>query len=140
MRARVRLTDGALWVALAICLAITLVFSFGLHAPGAERTSVADEVGHAAIQFTTTLCLLLAAVWRPGRGDGPFPRMGSAFALGVVGAGMLIEVMQEVATRTRHAEVSDVLAEAAGVLGAWALHVWLRRRQVAIPFRSSSSL
>ena len=77
--------------------------------------------------FATFLCFLLAAVWRPGRGDGSFPTKAPLFAIGVVIAGLAVEVLQEVATMNRQAEVGDVLAETVGTLGALAIHTWMRR-------------
>jgi hypothetical protein len=126
-----RLIDAALWITTAALVFITLLFSFGIAAPGAGRTSLADEAGHAAIQFATTLFLLLAAVWRPGRGDGRFPTLTTAIPIAVIGASIVIEVLQEVTTRSRHAELGDVVAEAVGASGALAAHALLRRRQEA---------
>lgn len=81
--------------------------------------------------FATFLCFLLAAVWRPGRGDGPFPTKASLFALSVLIAGIVIEVLQEIATAHRHAEVGDVLAEFIGVFGALAIHTWMPRTLIS---------
>jgi hypothetical protein len=126
-----RLMDAALWITAAALFLITLLFSFATAAPGAGRTSVADEAGHAAIQFATTLCLLLAAVWRPNRGDGRFPSLTTAIPVALLGAGLVIEVLQEVMTRARHAELGDLVAEAVGASGALVVHTLLRRRKDA---------
>ena len=67
-----------------------------LRAVGARRRTFAfaDKIGHGLMYFATFLCFLLAAVWRPGRGDGLFPTMALPFAIGVVIAGTAIEVLQ----------------------------------------------
>lgn len=77
--------------------------------------------------FATFFCFLLAAVWRPGRGDSPSPRKGLVFALSVVAAGVAMEVLQELATTSRHARLGDVLSEFIGAFGAFAIHAWMRR-------------
>nr|MBA2600248.1 hypothetical protein [Actinomycetota bacterium] len=89
--------------------------------------SLADKLGHGAMYLATFLCFLLAAVWRPGRGDGPFPTSGLFFAIGVVITGIVIEVLQELATTDRQAEPGDVRAEVIGVFAALAVHAWMRR-------------
>jgi hypothetical protein len=104
-----------------------MLFSFGLSPPGTSSFALADKLGHGAIYFATFLCFLLAAVWRPGRGDGSFPTKARLFAIGVVAAGIVIEVSQEVASTRRHAEAGDVLAEVIGVSGALVFHAWMRR-------------
>jgi VanZ family protein len=124
---RERLVDTALWTTTAVLTLLTLLFSFGLRAPGSGSFAFADKLGHGAMYFATFLCFLLAAVWRPGRGDGSFPTRALLFAIGVVMAGIVIEVLQEVATDGRRAEVGDVVAEVAGAFGALAIHTWMRR-------------
>jgi hypothetical protein len=64
--------------------------------------------------FATFFCFFLAAVWRPGRGDGPFPKKGLVFAFSVVAAGVAVALLQEFATTNRHAELGDVIAEVVG--------------------------
>lgn len=127
---RGRLIDLLLWATTACLSLLTLLFSFGLSAPGAGTFAFADKIGHGLMYFATFLCLLLAAVWRPGRGDGSFPTMALPLAIGVVVAGIAIEVLQEAMTGERHAEVGDVLAEAVGAFGALAIHTWMRRAEV----------
>jgi hypothetical protein len=124
---RGRLIDAALWTATVALALTTLLLSFALTPPGAAALGIGDKVGHGITYFATFLCLLLAAVWRPGRGAGSFPTRTLLFAIGVVIAGIVIEVLQEVATDARRAEVGDVLAEAIGTVGALAVHTWMRR-------------
>jgi VanZ family protein len=104
-----------------------MLFSFGFSPPGTGSFPLADKVGHALMYFATFFCFLLAAVWRPGRGDGTFPRKGLVFALGVVAAGVGIEVLQDLATVTRHAELGDVISEVIGAFSALAILTWMRR-------------
>jgi hypothetical protein len=120
--------DAALWTLTAALGVATLVFSLGASAPGAGSFSLADELGHGAMYFATVGCLLLAGVWRPGRGDGPWPGAAPAIVAGAVVAGLGVEAIQELATSARHAEVGDVVAEIAGVVAAWAIHARARRR------------
>jgi VanZ family protein len=108
----------------------TVWFSFGGSPPGADAFPGADKVDHAIAYFATSLSFLLAAVWRPGRGDGPFPTWGRWMPFLAVGAGILIEVIQGT-TGSREAEVMDVVAEVIGVAAALTIHAWLRRRDGA---------
>ena len=104
-----------------------MLFSFGLSPPGTSTFPLADKLGHGGVYFATFLCFLLAAVWRPGRGDGSFSTKAVPFTIGVVAAGIVIEVLQDVATTGRHAEPGDVLAELIGIFAALAVHAWMRR-------------
>lgn len=124
---RGRLIDAALWASTVGLALITLLFSFAFSPPGTGSFPLADKVGHALMYFATFFCFLLAAVWRPGRGDGPFPRKGLVFALSVVAAGVAMEVLQELATTSRHAELGDVISEVVGAFGALAILTCMRR-------------
>ena len=126
-----RLVDTALWATTALLALLTLVFSFGLSPPGTSSFPLADKLGHGAMYLAAFLCLLLSAVWRPGRGDGPFPTRALFFAISVAVAGIVIEILQQVATTDRKAEPGDVLAEVIGVSGALAIHAWMRRTSAA---------
>ena len=124
---RRRLIDAALWASTAGFALITLLFSFGSSLPVTDSFALADKFGHGLLYFASFLSFLLAAVWRPGRGDGLFPGKGLLFALGVVAAGVAVEVLQEVATTDRHAQLGDVLSETIGAFAALAVHAWMRR-------------
>jgi VanZ family protein len=119
--------DILLWVLTACSAALTLVFSFRFVHPGVDAFPHADKVWHGLAYFTTALLFFLAAVWRPGRGAGQFPRAGIVFALIGVVAGGLVEVAQGF-TATRDAELLDWLAEIVGILGALGVVVVLRAR------------
>jgi hypothetical protein len=124
---RERLIDASLWASTVGLALITLLFSIAFSPPGTGSFPLADKFGHGLMYFATFFCFLLAAVWRPGRGDGPFPRKGLVFALGTVAVGMAIEVLQELATVHRRAELGDVISEVIGAFGALAILTWMRR-------------
>ncbi len=79
--------------------------------PGEGWFLGADKVGHAIAYFATTLSFLFAAVWRPGRGNGQFPRIGMWVPLIAVVAGERSRSSKG-ATGHRSAELLDVVAEA----------------------------
>jgi VanZ family protein len=62
--------------------------------------------------------LLLAAVWRPGRGDGAFPQAGEVIVGAIVALGIAIEVLQGEFFH-RNANPRDVVADLAGALLAY---------------------
>jgi hypothetical protein len=115
---RGRLIDVALWTSTAALAFVTLMYSFAGSFP------LADKFGHGLMYFATFFCFLLAAVWRPGRGDGPFPKKGLVFAFSVVAAGVAVELLQGFATTNRHAELGDMIAEVVGAFGALAILAW----------------
>jgi len=58
-----------------------------------------------------------------------FFRAGLAF----VAAGLVVELLQEVTTVDRHAQLGDVLSEIIGAFGALAIHSWMQRRWGSSP-------
>jgi VanZ family protein len=127
VRADLSRLDILLCVLTGFSAALTLVFSFALDPPQVGGFPHADKVWHGLAYFTTTLLFLLAAVWRPSRGAGSFPRAGVVFALIGVAAGGLVEIAQSF-TATRDAELLDWVAELVGILGALGVVVALRAR------------
>jgi VanZ family protein len=123
--------DTLLWVLTAISAALTLVFSIGPVPPGVDRFPHADKVWHGLAYFTTSLLFLLAAVWRPRRGAGPWPHSGIVFVLLGTAAGGFVEIAQGF-TAQREPELLDWLAEVAGVLAAFGLVLLLRARTGAL--------
>ena len=121
-----RLIDGALWLASALFAGSTLAFSLVIAPPEVSAFTPSDKALHVIAYFATGLSLLLAGVWRPGRGDGPFAewRLRGAFAMLAVGAS--IEIVQAVFT-ARQAELGDIAADAIGVGGALLAHALIRR-------------
>ena len=117
------LTDRILWVAAGLCVAVTLWLSLVEVPPGTSAFGGADKVEHAFAYFVTSLLLLLAAVWRPGRGEGILAPWTWWVLGAMVLAGGAVEIVQSFVGR--EAELADWVAEivavvlAAGVLGVW---------------------
>ena len=122
-----RLFDAALWMGATAAGVLTLVYSLGAIPPGMQSFSGADKAGHAVVAFATVLLLLLSAVWRPGRGLGRFPRATPGIVVGLIAAGIAVEVLQATFTE-RSAEILDVVMEAVGALIALGVFSLLRRR------------
>ena len=123
---RNRLIDGCMWALTLVFATGTIWFSFVSPPPGANLFPGADKVQHGVAYFATTLSFLFAAVWRPGRGDGPFAGLGEWILVGVVVAGVAIELIQA-QTPDRSAELADVVAEAIGAGAALVIHRRVRR-------------
>jgi hypothetical protein len=124
-----RVVDGGLWALSMGLLMATFVLSLGPAPPGLNSFLASDKLIHAAGYAALAGSWLLAAVWRPGRGDGPFPRAAWTVAVGaaVLGAGM--EVGQHFVHR--HADPLDALADLGGILAAAWTWMALRRRAAA---------
>jgi hypothetical protein len=89
--------------------------------------SFGDKLLHFGAYAATTGAFLLAAVWRPGRGDGLVPRAAPALVAVaiVVAAGLEVAQTTLVADRT-----ADGLDAVAGSLGAaLALVCWTALRR-----------
>ena len=127
VRAELSRLDLLLWVLTAFSAALTLVFSFRLDPPQVGGFPHADKVWHGLAYFTTTMLFLFAAVWRPGREAGPFPRAGVAFALLGSAAGGVVEIAQGF-TATRHRELLDWIVEVVGIFAALGVLLILRAR------------
>jgi len=122
VRSGARAVDGVLWLLAIVMLGTLIVLSVGPQPPLPD-VNLADKVLHAFAYAATIFVVLLAAVWRPGRGDGRFPKAGLILAGGLfmLGAGLeLIQGLEMFAPRS--AEPGDAIANAAGVLGG--LGVW----------------
>ncbi len=99
-----------------------------------------DLALHAAAYGPTTLSLLLAGVWRPGRGEGPFPKLTVAFIAAILVLGVVLELVQAFALAgVREGEIADALANGIGVGAGAAVWSLLRaleeRRTMAIQER-----
>lgn len=127
VRADLSRLDILLWFLTALSAALTLVFSIGLVPPKANGFPHADKVWHGLAYFTTTMLFLLAAVWRPGRGAGPFPRAGIVLALLGSAAGGVVEIAQGF-TATRDPELLDWVVDMVGILAALGVVLMLRAR------------
>ena len=126
MRTRLDRIDVVLWGAAILCGAVTLWLSLVSVPPGTTAFGGADKVEHAAAYLVTTLLVLLAAVWRPGRGDGPFARWWWAVLAAMVLAGGAVEIVQSFVGR--EAELADWVAEIIAVTLAWGVLVVWRGR------------
>ncbi len=119
--------DLMLWAVVALSIAATVTLSF-VEPPGSGLGHGIDKVQHALAYFVTMFAILLAAVWRPGRGSGLFPGGRWWIAGGALAGGAFIEVLQSASTTNRQGDVRDWLAEVAGVgLALLALRVLERR-------------
>lgn len=107
-------------------LAATLLLSLGPAPPGLNAFFASDKLVHAAGYAALAGSWLLAAVWRPGRGDGSFPRAARIVVSGAIVLGAAIEVAQHFVDRT--ADPFDALAGAGGALLALWLWGVLKRR------------
>jgi len=118
-----------------VALVATLYYSLVTTPPGAHAFSMADKVLHAGCYFVVTGLLLLAAVWRPGRGDGAFPWAAGYIVGAIVAFGIVIEVLQG-AFFHRNADPGDAAADLAGALIAYL--VWRRVRNLQLPRTSAT--
>jgi len=125
VRARDAWIDVVLWAAAILCGLVTLWWSLVSLPPERHLFKGIDKLQHGVAYFVTSLLLLLAAVWRPGRGDGPFARWGAWVPVALIAAGAGIEIVQSFIGRD--AELGDWLAEIVAVALAWGLvRVWSR--------------
>ncbi|HEX3300801.1 MAG TPA: hypothetical protein VHW68_11910 [Actinomycetota bacterium] len=147
VRSREDRIDVGLWAAAFLCVCVTLWWSL-VELPPARETFRAlwwslvslpserhlfrffDKVEHGLAYFVTSLLLLLVAVWRPGRGDGPFARWGVWVPVALIAAGGAIELVQS--HLGRDAQMGDWVAEIVAVALAWAtmaaLRAWSARK------------
>jgi VanZ family protein len=128
-----RQVDAILWVATVVCVGATLYLSLAAVPPGTHLFHGVDKVQHGVAYFVTSLLFFLAAVWRPGRGAGPFGQAGGWAAVAIIAAGGLVEIAQS--RIGRDAELGDWLAEVAAVLLAWLVILVLRRRATVVVAR-----
>jgi hypothetical protein len=125
-----RILDVLLWTASVALLSWIVVISLGPVPSAAPDFAWSDKASHAAHYAVLAGLLLLAAVWRPGRGAGPWPNRAAAVVVGLIVLGAVLEVLQ--AFVGRQPDVVDLLADAAGVVVA--VMVWrLARRVLAGP-------
>jgi VanZ family protein len=125
---RDRRIDAVLWLFSAAALWLTVWLSFSGTPPDSEDLPGIDKVEHALAYFVTGLAVLLAGVWRPGRGRGPLWPARWWIILTALAGGALIEVLQATMTTDRNGDVWDWVAELVGV-GFAVLAVGLLRRR-----------
>lgn len=94
-------------------LGLSLVLSWGPPPDIGPEFDWADKAWHFLGYGALTGTLLLAAVWRPGRGEGRFPRAGLHLALLALAVAWLTEALQ--APFGRDFDPTDGLSDLAGV-------------------------
>jgi VanZ family protein len=109
--------DAGLWLVAGAVIVAVVGGSLAPQAPA--PLSLSDKVLHTLGYLTLTLSVLLAAVWRPGRGPGIVSR-GAAVVAGAYALGPALELLQGVVGR--EPDVLDALANAVGVTAG--LLVW----------------
>ena len=129
------MVEGALWLALIFLLAMGV-------ATGLSTTTVRGPFQpflHAGGSMLLTVFFLMAAVWRPGRGDGWFPNGGLTVAAVVLMVGVGIEVAQS-SWNIEVGSLEDIAADAAGIAIGWLGWWWVRRRLTHSEDGTSDSL
>ncbi len=124
--ARQGVVDAGLWAVSVALLLATFVLSLGPAPPGLNAFFASDKLIHAAGYAALTASWLLAAVWRPGRGDGPFPQAVWVVVVSAIVLGAGIEVGQHFVDRS--ADPFDAMADAGGALVALWIWASLKRR------------
>ena len=121
---RRELLDAVLWTLSGILLTSVAVLSLMPKLPVGGPGPI-DLLLHAVAYAPTTLSLLLAGVWRPGRGEGPFPKLTVTFIAGILALGVILELVQAFGLAgLREGEIADGIANAVGVgvgAGIWAI-------------------
>lgn len=107
-----RLLWSTAWALAVIDLLLSLLPQPGRVAGGA----LPDKLIHVAAYMILTVAFLLAAVWRPGRGEGRWPNGAAAVVFATGAFGLLVEVLQ--GFYGRDAEVFDVVANFLGCIAA----------------------
>jgi len=107
-----------LWqVALGVALAVQLVTLYSPQVAGAPQIAGMDKVVHVLVFAAPALAALLAGISAP-------------WVLGVLAVhAPLSELIQHFGLSHRSGDVSDVLADFAGVALGWSAFLVLRRRQ-----------
>jgi len=117
-----------LWALGGALLIAIVILSLGPKGPP-QPFSLADKLWHGLAYFALTGCLLLAAVWRPGRGSGLLPGAAGAITVGAVVLGVILEIAQAFDPfADREGDVADWLANAIGVLVGFGVWSYLRSR------------
>ena len=122
-----RTIDRALLVVAFLAFVGTAYVSLRRAVPDLLDIPEQDKVGHAVAYFAVLLPLLLALVWRPGRGDGVLPNGELWFVGALIAAGIATAGFQAVFTATRSPEVLDFVADAVGTIGALLVFRLVRR-------------
>ena len=113
------MVDLVLWVVAWLLVAGVVWSSLGPPPSALADLSFGDKLLHFGAYAATTGTFLLAAVWRPGRGPGGFPRSASLIVGAAIVLSGLIELAQGAFT-SRTADAWDAVASILGAVAAWA--------------------
>ena len=123
---RVRAIDAVLWVATAVSAGLTVWLSVVTTPPGTKALKEIDKLEHFVAYAGTVSLFMLAAVWRPGRGEGLLWRFrGWVLPLAVALAGAIELIQGEIG---REQELADAVAGGLGAALAVGTNVLLRQR------------
>jgi VanZ family protein len=124
---RTRVVDVLLWALSATFVGALVVLSV-VRSPPVGGPRPIDLVLHVLAYAGTMSLLLLVAVWRPGRGWGPFPTGAVWIGLGLVAIGVALELVQGLQTVPgREGDFTDAAANAVGVAAGAVLWGGLRK-------------
>ena len=129
--ARTAAVDAALWVASAVCVGLTTWLSLIAVPPGTSSFAWIDKVQHFVAYLVTASVLYLAAVWRPGRGDGIASRRSGVTIVALLAAAVAVEIVQR--SVGRDADLLDWLAGGTGIVIAFGAISYVRRRSASTP-------
>ena len=121
-----RAIDAALWLGTAVSAGLTVWLSVVATPPGTKAFEGIDKLEHFVAYAGTVSLFLLAAVWRPGRGEGLLWRFRGWVLPAAVALASAIELIQGEIGREQ--ELADAVAGALGAALAVGANVLLRHR------------
>jgi hypothetical protein len=127
--------ETVLWLTLVLLVAMGV--SLGL-AAGTARGPY-DPYLHSGGSMLLTVVFLMAAVWRPGRGDGWFPHGDLTIVALIITVGVGIEVAQT-AGKIGVDSLGDIALDTAGTVAGWLVWRYLRYRLTTSQDGTSDSL
>lgn len=122
--------DVALWAASGLLVVASLALSLDPEPEIIRGLDFRDGALHLIGYGALTASLLLAAVWRPGRGEGRYPGGAGGIVVVVLALGLAIEFAQ-VFVPHRSGDWRDVAANGLGVGLAW--WAWWSLRTIVSP-------
>ena len=122
---RVGIVDAVLWILVGVVALTTVALSLG-PSISEEIFPGADKLFHFSVYATLSFLLLLAGVWRPGRGYGPWPWGTGWVVASAALLGGAVELAQSLVARDPN--ILDAGANLAGALVAFRLWRALRIR------------
>jgi VanZ family protein len=113
-------SDRLLWAIVWVLLTADVSLSLSPQPVTTGGSSLINKALHFFGYLALTLSLLLAAVWRPGRGDGRWAHRAGHLTLAVASLGAFLELVQ--ALIGRRPELIDTTVNAVGCMAG--LLVW----------------